>query len=182
MVKRQYTPGTFVRIRLQDQSYAYARFLDIPDVAFYDYRMAQPESDLDAIGAKPILFTVSVMTSTLGACENIGWRELEDPLTEPVVRFMQSAGDHRRCTIFDTAGNERPATPEECVGIERAAVWRRATSRNVYEIRSMVDPMRANSEREYIYCKLDWLPQEAVGRWWAPAARRSTTRATRSAV
>lgn len=123
MVKRQYTPGTFVRIRLQDQSYAYARFLDIPDVAFYDYRMAQPESDLDAIGAKPILFTVSVMTSTLGACENIGWRELEDPLTEPVVRFMQSAGDHRRCTIFDTAGNERPATPEECVGIERAAVW-----------------------------------------------------------
>ena len=36
---------------------------------------------------------------------------------------MQDIGDYRLCTIFDTAGNERAASPEECVGLERAVVW-----------------------------------------------------------
>ncbi len=36
---------------------------------------------------------------------------------------MQDIGDFRRCTIFDTAGAERAAEPQECVGLERAVVW-----------------------------------------------------------
>jgi hypothetical protein len=36
---------------------------------------------------------------------------------------MQGIGDFRKCTIFDSAGMEMSATPEDCIGLERAAVW-----------------------------------------------------------
>jgi hypothetical protein len=36
---------------------------------------------------------------------------------------MQDIGNFRDCTIFDTAGNSRRAEPQECLGLECAAVW-----------------------------------------------------------
>lgn len=36
---------------------------------------------------------------------------------------MQDVGNFRRCTILDTAGSMRDAEPQECVGLERMAVW-----------------------------------------------------------
>jgi hypothetical protein len=33
------------------------------------------------------------------------------------------SSSYRTCTIYDTDGLERDATPEEYVGLERAAVW-----------------------------------------------------------
>ena len=52
-----------------------------------------------------------------------GTRPLEGEVARPVVRFMQRLGDYKKCTIFDSSGMERSATPEECVGLERASVW-----------------------------------------------------------
>ena len=60
--------------------------------------------------------------------ENIGWRELEPALQVPVVQFHQAVGNPR-CIIFDTSGNQRNATPEECMTLERAAVWEDAAVR-----------------------------------------------------
>jgi hypothetical protein len=44
-------------------------------------------------------------------------------VSKPIVQFTQDVADPSQCTIFDTAGMERDATPEECVGLERASVW-----------------------------------------------------------
>jgi len=66
-----------------------------------------------------VLFTTAVRQSW----EVIGWRELEEPLTQPVVRFTQDILNFRDCTIFDSAGNERAAEPHECIGLEEASVW-----------------------------------------------------------
>lgn len=111
--------GIFLRIPLADGSFAYGRLLTSPYSAYYNYRTTAPDSDLDRIASKPILFRAAVRQSW----EVIGWRQLEDPLTQPVVRFHQDIGDFRRCTIYDSAGNERAAEPQECIGLERAAVW-----------------------------------------------------------
>jgi len=97
--------------------------LERPFSAFYNYRTTSPDADLDRIASHPILFKTAVRHLALDAWEFIGWRALEEHLTQPLVQFMQDIGDFRRCTIFDTAGNERDVTPEECVGLERAAVW-----------------------------------------------------------
>lgn len=112
-------PGTFLRIPLADGSFGYGRVLESPYFAFYNYRTTSPDSDLDSIASKPVLFRTAVRQSW----EVIGWKELEERLTQPVVRFHQDIIDFRRCTIFDSAGNERAAEPQECVGLEPAAVW-----------------------------------------------------------
>ena len=123
MLKPIHKPGTFLRIPLNDGSFGYGRVLGLLDCAFYNHRTTSPDSDLDRIASKPVLFKIAVRHLALKAWEAIGWRELEEHLAQPVVYFMQDIGDFRRCTIFDTAGNERDAEPEECVGLEEAAVW-----------------------------------------------------------
>lgn len=125
MSLRKHTVGTFVRITLADGSLAYARLLESPYAAFYDYRTTSPDSDLDRIASQSILFRIAVRHHALDTWEPIGHRALEGQLTQPVVQFMQDIGNFRRCTIFDTAGYEKAAEPQECVGLERAAVWER---------------------------------------------------------
>jgi hypothetical protein len=120
MKRPRHTPGTFVRIGLGDGSFGYGRLLEAPYAAFYDHRTLEPSDDLDAIASKPVLFRQAVR---LKDWEPIGSRPLEGAVAEPVVRFMQDVADFRKCTIYDTAGHTRAATPEECVGLERAAVW-----------------------------------------------------------
>jgi immunity protein 26 of polymorphic toxin system len=120
---RLYEPGTFLRIRLADGSFGYGRALTQTHDAFYDHRTQSPDSDLDRIASKPILFKVAVRHLDPNSWEIIGWRELEEPLTQPIVAFRQDVGDFRRCTIFDLAGHSRSAEPHECIGLERMAVW-----------------------------------------------------------
>ena len=115
--------GTFLRIPLDDGSFGYGRVLADPYMAFYNYRTAAPESDLGVIGSKPILFIQSVRIVNATRWVDIGAMELDGDAAKPVVRFMQDLADFRKCTIFDTAGMEREANPEDCIGLERAAVW-----------------------------------------------------------
>lgn len=116
-------PGTFLRVPLADGSFGYGRALELPFDAFYDYRTESPDSDLDRIASKPILFRVAVRHLEPNSWESIGWKELEEPLSQPIVAFRQDRGDFRRCTVFDTVGNSRSAEPHECVGLERMVVW-----------------------------------------------------------
>jgi hypothetical protein len=123
MRKKTDKPGTFFRVPLSDGSFGYARMLESSYTAFYKYRTSEPDLDLDSIASKPVLFKTAVRQLAFNAWELIGWRELEEHLIQPLVRFMQDVGDFRQCTIFDTVGNEWAAKPEECIGLERAAVW-----------------------------------------------------------
>ncbi|KFA88880.1 hypothetical protein Q664_38915 [Archangium violaceum Cb vi76] len=116
-------PGALLRIPLADGSFGYGRVLEPPHDAFYEYRTNSPDADLDRIASKPILFKVAIRHSDLSPWEIIGWRAIEEPLAQPIVQFRQDVGDFRRCKIFDTAGNSRDAEPQECVGLERLAVW-----------------------------------------------------------
>jgi hypothetical protein len=118
-----YKPGSFLRIPLEDGSFGYGRVLELLFDAFYDYRTTSPDSDLERIASKPILFRVSIRQPHPKSWELIGWREIEERLAQPIVQFKQDIGNFRHCTIVDTAGNVRTAEPHECVGLERLAVW-----------------------------------------------------------
>ncbi|KFA90437.1 immunity 26/phosphotriesterase HocA family protein [Archangium violaceum] len=116
-------PGSFLRIPLADGSFGYGRVLELPIDAFYEYSTQSPDSDLDRIASKPILFKIAVRHLESSSWESIGWREIEESLAQPIVQFRQDVGNFRRCTIFDNVGNSRSAEPQECVGLERMAVW-----------------------------------------------------------
>ena len=116
-------PGSFWRISLPDGSWGYGRALDLHFDAFYDYRTTEPDADLDRIASKSVLFRIMVKYPYPRSWEIIGWREIEKRLAQPIVQFRMEVGPLRRCWIFDTLGNSREASPQECIGLESAAVW-----------------------------------------------------------
>lgn len=120
---KKLVPGTFFRIPLEDGSFGYGRVLPDPYFAFYDHRTDAPSDDLEEIAAKPVLFSTSVRVFDWDRWADIGHQPLTGEVAKPVVQFMQSPVDNTRCTIFDSDGHEYPANPEQCVGLERAAVW-----------------------------------------------------------
>lgn len=123
MAGKRFIPGRFVRLVLPDGSYGYGRLREDRTVSIYDFRTEEPVSNLNEIAAKPILFTISVHKSVISKWEVIGKRPLETNMKKPAVWFWQDIGDIRNCRIIDSEGNTKPATPEECEGLERWAVW-----------------------------------------------------------
>lgn len=123
MPTERFEPGTFVRIPLTDGTFGYGRLLRFPYAAFYRLRTEAPVSDLSEIARRPLLFKTAVHKSVLEAWEAIGSAPPEPELLRPFEQFMQKLGNESRCTIVDSEGRERPATPEECVGLDRVAVW-----------------------------------------------------------
>jgi hypothetical protein len=115
--------GSFVIVPLKDGSYGYGRVREIPLFSFYDFNTKEPVHDLDRIAARPILFSLLVHKSALKKWKAIGNRPLEENLRRGITRFLQDIVDPSKCVIADEDGNERPATPSECVGLERSAVW-----------------------------------------------------------
>ncbi|MFE8603238.1 Imm26 family immunity protein [Archangium violaceum] len=111
MRRRKPTTGTFLRIPLADGSFGYARLLESPYAAFYDYRSAAPDSDLDRIASSPILFRIAVRHLALEAWEVLGHRALEEPLTEPVVQFMQDRGTSAAAPSSTRQGMSEPPSP-----------------------------------------------------------------------
>ncbi len=120
---RSAAPGTFVRIPLPDGTFGYGRSLSAPYTAFYAHRTEKPSADLDEIEPAPILFIGCVTIRAASRWVRIGVRKLTGDVAKPVVRFWQDLVDPRNCVIYDSAGAERSATPEECVGLERASAW-----------------------------------------------------------
>ena len=53
----------------------------------------------------------------------VGNVPLDDTLLNPLLFFVQDIMRKDRFSIYEKGGKIRPATKEECVGLERAAVW-----------------------------------------------------------
>lgn len=115
-------PGTFLAVPLADGSFGYGRVLASPYIAFYAHRTPSPIIDLDDLESRPVLFCQAVRMRT-GHWPVLGVRPLLGEVAKPVLRFMQDLANPALCTIFDSVGHERAATPQDCVGLERAAVW-----------------------------------------------------------
>jgi hypothetical protein len=122
--------GALLRIPLSNGTFAYGRVLERPYLAFYDYTTPAPETDLDVLRSKPVVFRTAVRRRPgRDKWEVIGGRDLDAELARPVVQFWQDIANPAHCVISDSAGNERPATPEECIGIEREGSGTPTTSR-----------------------------------------------------
>jgi hypothetical protein len=120
----KFVPGAVLRVDLDSQWHTYARILaHNPMIAFYDCRVSAPEEDLLAIVMRPVLFVLAVG----GRASKGHWPKIGDvPLdTAPIPipdQFMQDIVTGA-CEIVDEVFNRRPARPEECVALERVAVW-----------------------------------------------------------
>ncbi len=113
--------GDVIEIPL-DEGTGYARILPDPLMAFYDVRATAP-LDCAAVVAHPIAFKIWVMHSAIssGRWRIVGNLPLGPELDVAPWFFKQDALSKKLSLYRDGAG--RPATLEECQGLERAAVW-----------------------------------------------------------
>ena len=122
--KAIFEPGVLLRVDLDHQWHTYARMLARrPKFAFYDCRLSTPAVDVLSIVNRPILFVLAVNDrASRGHWPKIGQVPLEMAPVPIPNEFMQDIATGA-CQIVDEAFNARPAKPEECVGLERVAVW-----------------------------------------------------------
>ena len=121
--RRRPNVGDVVQFQLPDGSWAYGRVLHDASVAFYRGRSREPGEP--PIGSREFEFVVGVYDDVLGEAEVVG----HDPSVSeredwPPPNFIPDpiSGSYQ---IYER-GQTRPASPDECLGLERAAVWDRA--------------------------------------------------------
>lgn len=113
-------------IPLSTGKYGYARILDNASYAVYDLVTEKVENDLHSIAEKPVLFIIAVYdyAVTSGRWEKLGKLPLEENLLVLPMKFIQDALQPDSYSLYDSnTGEIRDASKEECVGLERAAVW-----------------------------------------------------------
>ena len=123
MKRQRRKEGDVVKIDLGKKEWTFARVLPKAVFAFYDCFQC-PEEELERIVSSAILFKIAVMNDavTSGRWKVVGHRELPPALLQPVPFAKQDDIDPRQLSIY-VDGDERPATREECLPLERAAVW-----------------------------------------------------------
>lgn len=114
--------GDVVKIDLGNDTFGYGRILPEPLMAFYGLSSRQPKDPTEVIES-PVLFTVPVMNY---AVKSEKWQIVGNfPLDEALKakpKFFKQDRQTKQFYIYGDHG-DIPASREECVGLERAAVW-----------------------------------------------------------
>lgn len=130
--RRSRYPGRVVRIDLGDGTCAYGRQLLGVRVEFY-HRIGSPDEPIDLLEvvATPVAFAVAVMDRAFR--HGSRWQlldvvSLSDEEKTTVYRSAKKDPISGRLSIYwedPAAGTygETPATPDECLALEPAAVW-----------------------------------------------------------
>ncbi|MBP6740218.1 MAG: immunity 26/phosphotriesterase HocA family protein [Leptospiraceae bacterium] len=123
MKRQQRTVGAIVKVPLEGGYFTYARILKTK-FAFYDFRTKIDIEDLQEIISKPILFITGVndYAVTKGLWLKVGKLPLDKSLLNLPPQFIQDALNPDKFFIVEK-GIRRPASKEECRGLERVAVW-----------------------------------------------------------
>jgi Immunity protein 26 len=114
--------GAVLRVPLDDRFHAYAWTLPEVDFAFFDLR-ADFEVAIEEIVRHPIAFRIAIHKSawTTGRWRRVGKVEPPPEVLAPVPTFIRDPFDGRFSIYL--LGEIRPTTREECIGLERCAVW-----------------------------------------------------------
>lgn len=128
MKRQTRTPGSIVKIILADKSHSYAIILHNASVGVFNIKTTADILVSDILDAD-ILFIVAVYNSaiTSGRWQKIGKTKLDDRFTTLPLQFIQDQTNPASIEIYDpNTGLARKASKEECLHLERAAVWEAA--------------------------------------------------------
>ncbi|MEO1081754.1 MAG: hypothetical protein AAFY29_19505 [Pseudomonadota bacterium] len=111
-MRQNWQKGDILEIGLPHGGTSICQMLDQPEIAFFS-----PNDP------SQVLFRLWVHKSTYctGRWKKVGKSDIPPELAVDVPRFKQDPLDGSLSIYL--SGEERPATEEECLGLERAAVW-----------------------------------------------------------
>jgi hypothetical protein len=120
-VANRFTPGNAFKVPVSGDRVAYGVMLDTrPYFAFYSELPSESESHVET----PLFF--AAVHKSAYSTDRWGVPVLRLPKSSlPAIPpfFLQDVLNPAQCEIVDHHGNSRNARPEDCVNLERSAVW-----------------------------------------------------------
>ncbi|MBD1558045.1 hypothetical protein HC752_13985 [Vibrio sp. S9_S30] len=124
MGRKYINPGTVILIKLEGGKFAYGLVRHYSQVSYFKLLTDTPISDLRFITESEVLFSVTTCDTAFKKWEKIGRVQLSCEMNKLVAYFMQNESNLDKCFISDEDGREYHARPEDCIGLERASVWK----------------------------------------------------------
>jgi hypothetical protein len=124
MKSQRYKIGSLLLIPLGDQKFAFGRIINKEEIAFYNYLSSNRDNiNFAEIYSSDILFRLPVMryAVTSNRWLVVDVKPVEKNLTIPNKYFIQDTFT-KEFSIYHI-GEIFPATYEQIIGLERAAVW-----------------------------------------------------------
>jgi hypothetical protein len=122
MKKPYWLPGNVAEIEIPGPFYCYGIVIASPLMGFFDIR-SDKHLTCDLLSGKPLAFRVWVMKYAIG---KNGWKIIGQlPLSDEMKDdpwFFKKDRISGKLTKY-RHNDERPASKEECLGLECAAVW-----------------------------------------------------------
>lgn len=175
MTDRKRETGSVLRVPLGRGRYGFGRLLKGPMVEFFDVLQlgsAAAPTFNEIVGA-PVLFRVSVMNAAVNRWKEMGVLPLTPEEQAAVHRFGKQDSISGKLTIFWTnftgEFGEVPATLEQCLELETAAVW---TASHIQErlhehfegrSSSMVQSLAPRDPAEWRLHRFRWLEEDTNG-------------------
>lgn len=115
--------GNIVEIQLPDGLLSYGMLLKFPAIAFFDVH-TNTRPSISEIVSHPVLFRIWVEKHAVSRklWPLIGHHAPPLALLAPHQYFKQDPLSGQ-ITLYTEGGFEQPARAEQCIGLERAAVW-----------------------------------------------------------
>ena len=136
-------PGNIFEVALPSGGLAYGMVIAAPLSAFFDFRFAERPPITDIL-SHPVAFRIWVMRSCLSKSgwPVIGFASVPGALSKPpdFYKFDRIA---RRFSLY-RGHSEDPATREQCLGLECAAVW------SAVHVESRLDDHFAGRANSYV--------------------------------
>ena len=125
MAFQQRTVGSVFQINLGDNKFAYGQILD-KGYVFFDYPFEKRIEDIDILMDCNTLFIVMVYKDVITSkrWEKIGKIPIRESLKILPMKFIQDSIDSSKFSLYNpNTGEITPCKKEDCIGLERAAVW-----------------------------------------------------------
>ncbi len=115
-------PGNVFEVALPNGGFAYGIVIAFPLAAFFDLKFSKRPSIVDVL-SRPAAFRIHIMRQCLsrGGWPIIGAASVPDSLQQP-PDFYKFDSIAKRFSLY-RGHSEEPATREQCLGLECAAVW-----------------------------------------------------------
>lgn len=127
MGKQRITEGSILEIKIENRYYVYAQILTKGlGYAFFDFKSTQRLMDFTVLKDAKILFILMVYSDviTQGRWLKVGKLPIRESLVVQPMKFIQDSLSPEKFELYNPNNGEIiPATKQEVLGLECAAVW-----------------------------------------------------------
>lgn len=118
-------PGDIIQLPVRPSGFAFAKYT--PEHSYAFYKLISPTDKVPSnaeLVNSGVMFRIFVMDRPVkeGEWKVVGYGEVENDLLRPQKYFIQDAIRENNFEIYEEP-NRRPATRDECKGLECYAVW-----------------------------------------------------------